>query len=147
LIVGRGNLKEVLEADIAALGLKGRAWLAPYCRDMPAAMNAIDCLVHPQIGTEAFAVVVLEAFACGRPIVASALDGIPEAFAAGKYGRLVTPEDVGSLANALREQANQPPASNAERIDLHRRVGERFSVEAMVKSVGDLYQKIVRGSD
>ena len=84
LIIGRGSLKEVLEADIVRLGLSGKAWLTPYCQDMPAAMNAIDCLVHPQVGTEAFPGVVLEAFACGKPVIASALDGIPEAFGAGQ---------------------------------------------------------------
>ena len=143
LIVGRGNLREVLEADIAALGLKNKAWLTPYCRDMPAAMNAIDCLVHPQIGTEAFPGVVLEAFACGKPVIASALDGIPEAFAAGKQGRLVLPEDIEGLAAAFVEQSREATASNAQREDLHRRVGERFSIGTMAKSVANLYHTLV----
>jgi len=73
-------MAETLRADIARLGLAGKARLTPYCDNMPAAMNAIDCLVHPQIGTEAFGLVLCEAFACGRPVIASALDGIPEAF-------------------------------------------------------------------
>src|SRR5258707_9436522 len=54
LIVGRGNMADILRADIERLGLQGKASLTPYCNDMPAAMNAIDCLVHPQVGTEAF---------------------------------------------------------------------------------------------
>lgn len=139
LIVGRGNLREVLEADIAELGLTGRAWLAPYCHDMPAAMNAIDCLVHAQIGTEAFPGVVLEAFACGKPVIASALDGIPEAFAAANYGRLVPPEDINSLAAALREQVNQAPASKVERDNLHARVAADFSLPAMTEAVSRVY--------
>ena len=45
-------------------------------------------LVHPQIGTEALGLVVCEAHACGKPVIASAIDGIPEAFAAGcAWGR------------------------------------------------------------
>ena len=118
LIIGRGNLKEILEADIAQLGLEGKAWLTPYCRDMPAAMNALDCLVHPQVGTEAFPGVVLEAFACGKPVIASALDGIPEAFAAGNYGRLVPPEDVAALADRHERAGPSSPrllASESER--------------------------------
>jgi len=94
LIIGRGSLKETLERDIDELGLQGKAWLTPYCHDMPAAMNALDCLVHPQVGTEAFGAVVLEAFACGKPVIASALDGITEAFSAGQHGQLVLPENV-----------------------------------------------------
>ncbi|HWF18146.1 MAG TPA: glycosyltransferase, partial [Verrucomicrobiae bacterium] len=58
LIVGRGDMGDVLRADIERLGLKGKAWLTPYCLDMPRAMNAIDCLVHSQVGTEAFGLVL-----------------------------------------------------------------------------------------
>jgi glycosyltransferase involved in cell wall biosynthesis len=139
LIIGRGNLKEVLESDIAQLGLKGKAWLTPYCQDMPAAMNALDCLVHPQVGTEAFPGVVLEAFACGKPVIASALDGIPEAFAAGNYGRLAPPEDVAALATAMSEQIRHPPAALSESERLHRLVAERFSFQTMAAAVARLY--------
>jgi glycosyltransferase involved in cell wall biosynthesis len=143
LIVGRGNMKQILEADIARLGLTGKAWLTPYCRDMPAAMNALDCLVHPQVGTEAFPGAVLEAFACGKPVIASALDGIPEAFEAGNYGQLVEPEAVDELAAALAHWAGQPRASQAERLALHERLDARFSLMAPVRNVLALYRQLV----
>jgi glycosyltransferase involved in cell wall biosynthesis len=139
LIVGRGNMKQILEADIARSGLAGKAWLTPYCQDMPAAMNALDCLVHPQVGTEAFPGVLLEAFACGKPVIASALDGIPEAFAAGNYGRLVPAEDVAALAAAMSEQVRQRPAARSEAEQLHRLVAERFSFQTMAAAVARLY--------
>jgi len=142
LMIGRGNLKEVLEADITQLGLKGKAWLTPYCTDMPAAMNALDCLVHPQVGTEAFPGVVLEAFACGKPVIASALDGIPEAFAAGNYGRLTPPEDVAALAAAMSEQVRQPAAAPSDSERLHRLVAERFSFQTMAAAVERLYLRL-----
>jgi peptidoglycan/xylan/chitin deacetylase (PgdA/CDA1 family)/glycosyltransferase involved in cell wall biosynthesis len=52
LIIGQGDLEDTLREDIRRLGLDGVAQLTGHCADMPAAMNAIDCLVHPQIGTE-----------------------------------------------------------------------------------------------
>jgi glycosyltransferase involved in cell wall biosynthesis len=146
LIIGRGDLKEVLEADIIRLSLKDKAWLTPYCQDMPAAMNAIDCLVHPQVGTEAFPGVVLEAFACGKPVIASALDGIPEAFAAGNYGQLVQPEAVDELASALVHWARERPLAVPQRMDLHQRLATRFSLLAPVRSVLDLYQRLLAGT-
>ena len=127
LIVGRGNLRETLETDIRQLGLGGKAWLTPYCDDMPAAMNAIDCLVHPQVGTEAFGLVVCEAHACGKPVVASALDGLPEAFAVGGHGQLLPPESVEALAQALAHWAGVPPLAAEEREALHARVHARFA--------------------
>jgi glycosyltransferase involved in cell wall biosynthesis len=142
LIVGRGNLEGTLRADIERLGLTGKAWLTPYCQDMPAAMNAVDCLVHPQVGTEAFPGVVLEAFACGRPVIASALDGIPEGFAIGGQGRLVPPEDVPALAQALVEQAGQPLLSTEGRSALHERVAREHSILAAAKNVEALYRRL-----
>jgi len=144
LIIGRGSLKETLEKDIIELGLAGKAWLTPYCRDMPSAMNAIDCLVHPQVGTEAFPGVVLEAFACGKPVIASALDGIPEGFAIGLKGRLIPPEDVAALAAALLEQAQRPVLTMPERKVLHLLVAEQYSVDSHARKVLDLYQELTR---
>jgi glycosyltransferase involved in cell wall biosynthesis len=144
LIIGRGSLKPMLEQDIAELGLTGKAWLTPYCRDMPAAMNALDCLVHPQVGTEAFPGVVLEAFACGKPIIASALDGIPEGFAIGRQGCLVPPEDVSALAAAMLDQAQRNPLGLAERTALHQRVVERFSLAEHARKVLGLYRELLR---
>jgi len=139
LIIGRGSMAELLQADLARLGLGGKAWLAGHAPDMPRVMNAIDCLVHPQIGTEALGLVVCEAHACGKPVIASALDGIPEAFAAGGYGRLVPPEDVEALAAAMAAQAREPRLSPAQAEELHCRVAQAFSLEQMGAKVLRLY--------
>jgi glycosyltransferase involved in cell wall biosynthesis len=139
LIIGRGTMADLLQADIARLGLAGKAWLTGHASDMPQVMNAIDCLVHPQIGTEALGLVVCEAHACGKPVIASSLDGIPEAFAAGNYGRLVPSEDVDALANAMASQAAQPKLNPAQAEEMHRRVGQLFSLEQMGASVLRLY--------
>ena len=146
LIIGRGNLADILRADIEHLGLAGKAWLTPYCNDMPAAMNAIDCLVHSQVGTEAFPGVVLEAYACGRPVIASALDGIPEAFETagpGGFGRLVKPESVEELADAMRDWAGRPAVSPSERAALHERIAGRFSVLAFAERMLNFYRQAV----
>ncbi|MDB6019875.1 MAG: rfaG [Pedosphaera sp.] len=142
LIVGRGNMGDVLRADIQRLGLVEKAWLTPYCADMPRAMNAIDCLVHPQIGTEALGLVVCEAFACGKPVIASELDGIPEAFAYGGCGELVRPEDVGALAAAMQRQASEPRPTEAARAELHRRVSDSFSLGAVAEKTRAFYQQL-----
>jgi glycosyltransferase involved in cell wall biosynthesis len=144
LVVGRGNMREILEADIARLKLEGCAWLTPYCHDMPALMNALDCLVHGQVGTEAFALVLLEAMACGKPVIASTLDGIPEAFAVGNYGQLIPREDVAALARAMLEQARRPAAMPAERERLYRQVAQRASLQTMATGVERLYRAIMQ---
>jgi glycosyltransferase involved in cell wall biosynthesis len=142
LIVGRGNLADILKADIERQKLGDKAWLTPYCNDMPAAMNALDCLVHSQVGTEAFPGVVLEAYACGRPVIASALDGIPEAFAVANFGQLVKPESVAELAEAMRAWAVRPPPTAAERAALHGKVAAGFSVLAFATRMLQYYRNL-----
>jgi glycosyltransferase involved in cell wall biosynthesis len=144
LIVGRGTMAATLQGDIERLGLGGKARLTGHVSDMPQLMNAIDCLVHPQIGTEALGLVICEAHACGKPVIASALDGIPEAFAAGACGRLVAPENVEELAQAMKFQAGQPRPSPAQAAQLHSRVAEKFSLAIMAESTQRLYTSLFR---
>jgi glycosyltransferase involved in cell wall biosynthesis len=145
LIIGRGDMAALLQADIDRLGLAGKAWLTPYCSDMAVAMNAIDCLVHPQVGTEAFGLVVCEAHACGRPVIASALDGIPEAFQCGGEGQLVPPEDVNALAEAMRVQIGRPVLGEAQRREVHERVAAALSLPAAARRVEAIYRRLLEG--
>jgi glycosyltransferase involved in cell wall biosynthesis len=142
LIIGRGNMEDVLKADIQRLGLTGKAWLTGQKRDMPQIMNAMDCLVHPQIGTEALGLVVCEAHACGKPVIASALDGIPEAFAPGGCGKLVPAEDVAALAGAMLEQARSPRPDDGAKVAMHERVDQFFSLRRQADLVLQLYRAL-----
>jgi len=144
LIVGRGNMRELLCADISRLGLAGKAWLTPWCADMPAAMNAIDCLIHAQIATEAMPGVVCEAQACGRPVIASDLDGVPEALAMGGVGQLVKPGSVEALARAMVRQATEPPLTTAERTGMHARVAAGFSLPVSARRHAEFYRELVK---
>jgi glycosyltransferase involved in cell wall biosynthesis len=143
LIIGRGNMKEMLEADIARLGLQGVAWLTPYSHDMPAAMNAIDCLVHPTVGTESWGSVICEAHACGKPVIASNLDGIPEAFAPGGLGVLIKPGSVEDIVKAMLEWGHKAPLDQAGRRVLHERVATQYSLERAAEELAELYRSLL----
>jgi glycosyltransferase involved in cell wall biosynthesis len=143
LIIGRGNMEEILKADIERLGLAGKAWLTGQKRDMPLIMNDMDCLVHPQIGTEALGLVVCEAHACGKPVIASALDGIPEAFAAGGCGKLVPAENIAALADAMLEQARANPPDDLQRAVMRERVEQFFSLRRQGDGVLQLYRSLM----
>jgi glycosyltransferase involved in cell wall biosynthesis len=143
LIIGRGNMKEFLEAQIEKSGLHGVAWLTPYCNDMAAGMNALDCLVLPQVGTEAIPGVVCEAHACGKPVIASNLDGIPEAFSVAGYGQLVSRGSVDELGRAMVKWAHTPRLSMDERWKLHELVAQRFSLERAARDLAELYASLL----
>jgi glycosyltransferase involved in cell wall biosynthesis len=143
LIIGRGDMKGMLEAQIEQAGLRSVAWLTPYCSDMAAGMNALDCLVLPQVGTEAIPGVVCEAHACGKPVIASNLDGIPEAFSVAGYGQLVRRNSIEELAEAMFKWAQTPQLAMDERWKLHRLVAERFSLERAAKDLAQLYASLM----
>jgi glycosyltransferase involved in cell wall biosynthesis len=144
LIIGSGNMKEMLKAQIVELGLQQAAWLTPYCRDMATGMNALDCLVLPQVGTEAIPGVICEAQACGKPVIATDLDGIPEAFAVGSYGTLVNKGSIEELASAMADWARKPQLDMIARLNLHTRVAERFSLRRAALDLSELYESVVR---
>ncbi len=143
LIVGRGNMEHILRHDIVQLGLESKAWLTPYCHDPAQAMNALDCLVHPQVGTEALGLVVCEAFSCGRPVIASALDGIPQAFAVGNYGDLVPLASEASLAQAMSKWAIAPRLTWEQRLALHERVNSQFAYHRTASCILERYRRLL----
>jgi len=144
LIIGRGDMKQILETDIKELGLTGTAQLTPYALDMPATMNALDCLVLPQVGTEAIPGVVIEAHACGKPVIASNLDGIPEAFNVAAYGELVQRGSVDELATAMARRARLPALEMPARQELHAKVSQRFSLERAARDLTALYESLLK---
>ena len=143
LIIGKGDMQPLLATMLTDLRLSEVAQLTPYCYDMPSAMNALDCLILPQVGTEAFPGVLCEAFACGKPVIASALDGIPEAFAAGGYGQLVRPAAIEELAQAMSHWAQQPRLDLAARLQLHNRIARQFSLERAARDLSSLYESLI----
>jgi glycosyltransferase involved in cell wall biosynthesis len=142
LIIGRGNMEEHLRQETVKLGLTGKAFLTGQCLDMPRGMNALDCLVHAQIATEAFGLVVCEAFACGKPVIASRLDGIPEAFAFGEHGQLIGADSIDELAAALQTWANRPGDSAAHQSLLHQRIQNQCSLPVAAQRLAALYSRL-----
>jgi glycosyltransferase involved in cell wall biosynthesis len=142
LVIGRGDLADTLRQDIERLGLSAAAWLTPWCQDMPAVMNAIDCLVHPQIGTDAFPTVVLEAMACAKPVVATRIDGAMEQVVDGTTGLLVPAEDVPALAEAMKKVLRDPNACSRWGISGRERVCANFSIPVLAQKVRALYHSL-----
>jgi glycosyltransferase involved in cell wall biosynthesis len=89
--------------------------------------------------------VLLEAFACGKPVIASALDGIPEAFAVANFGQLIKPESIDELVAAMRDWTGRPPLSSAEPTALHRKVEEHYSVLAFGERMLKFYRQMMAG--
>ncbi|MCA9972892.1 MAG: glycosyltransferase family 4 protein [Anaerolineales bacterium] len=100
LVGGKGWLYDEIFARVAALGLQARVHFAGYVADadLPLWYNAASLLVFPSV-YEGFGLPVVEALACGTPVVAANTSSIPEA--AGDAGLLVDPHDAAGLARQM----------------------------------------------
>jgi len=70
--------------------------------DLPALYRSADICVVPSVGPEPFGIVTLEAMACGKPVVASRIGGLPIIVEDGASGFLVPPSDAEALAGKIR---------------------------------------------
>ncbi|MDQ6926839.1 MAG: glycosyltransferase family 4 protein [Candidatus Eremiobacteraeota bacterium] len=101
IIAGRReDAAESLDARITALGWEQRVQLLGPRDDVPDLLAASDVYAMPSLN-EALPMALLEAMAAGKPIVASAVGGIPEAVRTEREGLLVPPGDVDALGVAL----------------------------------------------
>ena len=102
LLVGDGELRPQIEAMIAAAGMGGAVRLLGWQDEsgVRAAMTAAHALVTPSFA-EGLPVVIMEAMACARPIIATYIAGIPELVRPGHEGWLVPAGDAGALAETM----------------------------------------------
>lgn len=143
LLAGSGTMDSILRDDIRHLGLEERARLVGQQPDPVSLHHALDCLVHPQIATEAFPSVVLESHACGRPVIASELDGIPEAWSIGGLGHLVSAGDPEELARVMIRQAESSAPSASEQSEAHSRIQTQASLPVQATQMGNLYRRLM----
>ena len=100
-IVGTGNLEPALRALAEKLGLADRVRFRGFRTDPQDWMRAAACVVVPSFWQEPYGLVAAEAVALGKPVVAFAIGGLPEA--CGGKATLVPPGDIAALAAALEK--------------------------------------------
>ncbi len=111
-IVGGGDLEPYLRDLAREVGVSDHVHVLGPRKDVPAFMHAIDAFAMPSIW-EGFGIVLLEAMAAARPIVASRVATIPEVVEDGETGLLVPPGDAVALADALAWLAGAPAEARA----------------------------------
>ena len=147
VLVGEGPLRGELEAKARALGLVGRVHFAGAATEaeLAAYLHACDAFVLSSVArSEAFGMVQLEALACGKPVVNTALDsGVPFASRHGESGLTVPPRDAPALAAALRALFAEPARARAYGEAGRRRVEREFTHEVMAARTLALYEEVL----
>ncbi|RDV84839.1 glycosyltransferase family 4 protein [Ammonifex thiophilus] len=142
LIVGDGPLRQELEDKARALGLSHLVVFAGYRppEEIPSILKVIDIFVLPSL-SEGLPLALLEAMAAGKPVVATAVGGIPEVVQEGRTGYLVPPGDAQALARALLSLLESPDRAREMGEAGRKRVEERFSSQRMAQEVMAIYRE------
>jgi glycosyltransferase involved in cell wall biosynthesis len=141
LYVGTGKLRPELERRIDALGLQEKVHLLGWRTDVPGLLNAADVFVLSS-DWEGNPLSVMEAMAAGKPVISTAVGGVPE-LVGGGCGLLVPPRDAQALSKAMSYMLENAEARiSVGKASAARAVG-RFDLRVMTEAYEDLYKKLV----
>jgi glycosyltransferase involved in cell wall biosynthesis len=141
VIAGEGELRPALERQIREHHLEKHVHLAGFRPDVLSVHKAFDIFAMSSV-TEGLGTSLVDAMACGKPIVATGTGGIPEVVVDGETGFLVPPRDHGAMAAALvrllhdeglRTQMGEAGRSRARKL---------FSAERMVHETLRVYERV-----
>lgn len=142
LVVGDGELREELQQLAASLGLTEHCLFLGVRQDIPEVLAAMDLLVLPSL-SEGMPYAALEGMAMGKPIVATAVNGVPELIQDGVTGLLVPRKDPVALAKAIESVLANPHVAAAFGLAARRLVAQSYSIEGWVKRMESLYESLV----
>lgn len=141
ILAGSGSLETTLRAEAASLGERFR--FLGRRDDVPDLMAAADIVVVPSLN-EGMGRVILEAGAAGRPVVASAVGGIPEIVQDAKTGVLVPPKSPEVIAEVVIALARDPARRTVMGLAARQYVTPEFSLENMVRRIEVVYDDVIR---
>ena len=142
VVGGEGWLFEPIKAQVAALGLAADVRFTGYvpAADLPALYTGATAVLQPTL-YEGFGFPVLEAMACGVPVVCSNVSSLPEA--AGDAALLVAPTDDEALAAAIQRLLLEPAlAADLRRLGLQR--AATFQWQRCAAETVAIYQRVCR---
>jgi glycosyltransferase involved in cell wall biosynthesis len=130
-----------MEAEIERRDLRDRFHLLGWRRDVRCLLGAADAFVLTSLW-EGLPRVVLQAMAAAKPMVATRVDGTPEALEEGRSGFLLDPHDVEGLADRVSRLIGDPDLAREMGKEGRRRVTD-FSVPVMLEKLEALYEQLL----
>jgi len=143
LLAGDGPLRAQIEDEASTLGVQSRVRFLGIRRDIANLMNASDAYVMSS-AWEGLPNVLLEAHACGLPIVATDVGGNREIVADGVTGFLVPPRQPEALARAMEQMMQMEEQARRQMGDRGREhIVQNYSLEHVVQRWESLYRELL----
>ena len=144
VVAGKGPSRKLIEDRIKELGIDSNVKLTGFVPDnlLPVYYDAADYFVLPSASGEGLPLVLLEAMACGLPVIATAVGGTPEILKHMKNGVLVPPRNPEAMAEALSKLLLEGLGS-ALGAEARRIVEDRFTWEENVRQLQEIYSEFV----
>ena len=143
VVVGDGPLRAQLEQQAHALGLGDAVVFPGLQRDPAPWLAAMDVWLSTST-FEGLPLALLEAMAARRPVVATAVGGVPEVIVDAENGRLLHADDEEGLARAVVDLADARAPRRQRMIEAAvRTVDERYGIERMQRALLDVYRSAV----
>lgn len=144
ILAGDGPERARLESLRATLRLTDNVHFIGAISDVPALLNSAGILVLPS-RSEGISLALLEAMACGVPVLATRVGGSVEVIEDGVSGSLVASDDPEALADAVDRLLSDPAHARALAAAGRDRVERHFNVRDMVRRYESLYVSILEG--
>jgi glycosyltransferase involved in cell wall biosynthesis len=143
LWVGDGVGRAALQREIDQAGVQARVHIAGFREDVPACMAAMDVVVSPSIKSDGVPQAILQALAMRKPVVASAVGGIPEVIQHQRTGMLVPPNDPEALAHAVEQMLRHPEAAAAWAQAGGQLIESHYALEQMIDRTAAVYTAVL----
>lgn len=140
IFVGDGPEKTRLEQEAQRLSMHDEVIFPGERQDMERMYAAMDIFVLPSTCREAFGMVLIEAMAMGKPVIATTMGGIPEIVDDKVNGILVPPQDPDAISQAIARYIEDGAFSRKVALEGRTMVEQKFSDQAM----GDNFKNLLK---
>ena len=146
LLAGDGDQRSAIEQTIRERGLEQTVTLAGTRKDIADLLSASDVFLLSSI-SEGIPLTVIEAMAARRPVVSTAVGGLPELIEHGVSGMLAPSGDASTLAASLVQLHQNADLRNQMAEVAAGRAQEKFSLQGMLNSYRDVYYDVLGTND
>jgi glycosyltransferase involved in cell wall biosynthesis len=147
ILVGNGDLIPQFRKEVKKEGLENQVVFSEGVGDdeLPDYYNLADLAVLPSIDrSEAFGIVLLEAMACARPVIASSLPGVSALINDHHDGLLTVPGNAGDLAEKIHFLLTRPELREEYGLNGFKKVEDNFRWGPLIQKVKGVYQDLLK---